>query len=105
MFEILTLVQTGKFAKPLTVVIYGSEYWKSVLNLEALIARGAIAQRDLKLFQFADTPEEAFALLQAGLSAHLETSTRWNDDPAPATNGPAAPIEEFFGPDINKTRP
>ncbi len=105
MFEILTLVQTGKFAKPLTVVIYGSEYWKSVLNLEALIARGAIAQRDLKLFQFADTPEEAFALLQAGLSAHLETPTHLDDDPGSTTNGPAAPLQVLFGPDLNKTRP
>ena len=105
MFEILTLVQTGKFAKPLTVVIYGSEYWKSVLNLEALIARGAIAQRDLKLFQFADTPEEAFALLQSGLAAHLETPGDANDDPAATMNGPVALPQLLQGPDINKTRP
>ena len=105
MFEILTLVQTGKFAKPLTVVIYGSEYWKSVLNFDLLAARGAIAQKDLKLFHFADTPEEAFALLQAGLSAHLETPGRPDEASAATPKGPAPASQVLLGPDINKTRP
>ena len=34
MFEILTLAQTQKLAKKITVVIYGPEYWKKVFNLE-----------------------------------------------------------------------
>src|ERR1700681_4893797 len=59
-FEILTLAQTHKLAKKITVVIYGSEYWKHVINLEMLVEKGAIAPADLELFQFADTPEEAF---------------------------------------------
>ncbi len=105
MFEILTLVQTGKFAKPLTVVIYGSEYWKSVLNFDLLVARGAIGQKDLKLFQFADSPEEAFALLQSGLSAHLETPGREIGEDAGTPGRPAPPIEMLLGPNINKTRP
>ena len=66
MFELLTLAQTHKLTKKLTVVIYGSDYWKSVLNLELLAQRGAIAPKDLALFQFADTPEEAFAILKEG---------------------------------------
>ena len=37
MFEILTLAQTQKLANKITVVIYGSEYWKKVFNLEALV--------------------------------------------------------------------
>ena len=60
MFELLTLAQTKKLAKKITVVIYGSEYWKHVINLELLAEKGAIALSDLELFQFADTPEEAF---------------------------------------------
>ncbi len=105
MFEILTLVQTGKFAKPLTVIIYGSEYWKSVLNLDLLAARGAIAQKDLRLFQFADTPEEAFALLQSGLAAHLDTPGRQNESSAATPEEPSSPTQVLLGPDINKTRP
>src|SRR5579863_5801005 len=70
LFEILTLAQTDKLAKKILVVIYGSEYWKSVLNFELLASKGAIAQKDLALFQFADTPEEAFELLKDGLIHH-----------------------------------
>jgi hypothetical protein len=44
MFEILTLAQTHKLAKKITVVIYGSEYWKKVFNLDALVDTGAISQ-------------------------------------------------------------
>ncbi len=41
MFEILTLAQTRKLAKKITVVIYGSEYWKRVFNLDALVDTGS----------------------------------------------------------------
>ena len=60
MFEILTLAQTHKLAKKITVVIYGSEYWKKVFNLDVLVDTGAISPKDIELFQFADTPEQAF---------------------------------------------
>ena len=68
MFEILTLAQTHKLAKKITVVIYGSEYWKKVFNLEALVDTGAISPKDIELFQFADTPEQAFEILRQGLT-------------------------------------
>jgi uncharacterized protein (TIGR00730 family) len=68
MFEILTLAQTRKLAKKITVVIYGSEYWKKVFNLEVLVDTGAISPKDIHLFQFADTPEQAFELLRNGLT-------------------------------------
>src|SRR5580700_8907140 len=70
MFEVLTLAQTRKLAKKITVVIYGSDYWKHVINLDLLAEKGAIATSDLDLFQFADTPEDAFAILKAGLTEH-----------------------------------
>ena len=108
MFELLTLAQTKKLAKKITVVIYGSDYWKKVINLELLAEKGAIATADLELFQFADTPEEAFALLKAGLTEnHLESDYEREqarlekqeipDDPAPS-------VQEMMGPDIAKTR-
>jgi uncharacterized protein (TIGR00730 family) len=108
MFELLTLAQTKKLAKKITVVIYGSAYWKNVINLELLAEKGAIATADLELFQFADTPEEAFALLKAGLTEnHLESDyereqARLEKEEIP--DHPAPNAQEMMGPDIAKTR-
>ena len=108
MFELLTLAQTKKLAKKITVVIYGSAYWKNVINLELLAEKGAIAMSDLELFQFADTPEEAFALLKAGLTEnHLESDfereqARLEKEEIP--DHPAPNAQEMMGPDIAKTR-
>ena len=52
MFEILTLAQTQKLAKKITVVIYGPEYWKKVFNLDVLVDTGAISPKDIELFQY-----------------------------------------------------
>lgn len=104
MFELLTLAQTRKLAKKMTVVIYGSSYWNEVLNLDVLVDKGAISPKDRELFQMVDTPEEAFALLKDGLtrdhldpealrakqSAEEEVLSGWSDD-------------EFLGPEITKT--
>jgi len=70
--EILTLMQTGKIARPIPIVLYGSSYWNEVINFEALARHGMIARRDLDLFRFADDPASAFALLQAGIEAEAE---------------------------------
>jgi len=73
MFEILTLSQTQKLAKKITVVVYGKDYWQDVIDLDVLIDKGAISPRDRELFQFADTPDEAFEMLRDGLTRnHLE---------------------------------
>jgi len=73
MFEILTLSQTNKLAKKIGIVVYGSSYWKQVINMDVLVEKGTISPGDRELFQFADTPEEAFALLRDGLIRnHLE---------------------------------
>ena len=112
MFELLTLAQTRKLAKKITVVIYGSSYWKSVINLDVLAEKGAIAMKDRDLFQFADTPEQAFALLKAGLVEDFQQQAAWErdhaEDKAPITQGvPDAPLpdtQELLGPDIAKTR-
>jgi uncharacterized protein (TIGR00730 family) len=108
MFELLTLAQTKKLAKNMTVVIYGSKYWKQVINMELLAEKGAIAVSDLELFQFADTPEEAFAILKAGLTEHHLNSEyereqrRTENEPIP--DHPAPGAQEMMGPDITKTR-
>ena len=94
MFELLTLAQTRKLAKHITVVIYGSDYWQHVINLDTLVAKGAISPRDRELFQFANTPEEAFAMLKDGLTRnHLEKEQQ-----------PSNPDEErFLRPEIART--
>jgi hypothetical protein len=74
MFELLTLAQTQKLAKKITVVIYGSSYWQSVLNLDVLVDKGAVSPRDKHLFQYADTPEEAFSILKDGLTKNHLTA-------------------------------
>ena len=68
MFELLTLTQTQKLKKKMTILLYGSKYWNEVINFNALVKYGTIAPEDLNLFQFADDPQSAFELLKAGLS-------------------------------------
>jgi len=108
MFELLTLAQTHKLAKKITVVIYGSSYWKNVINLKLLAEKGAIAVKDLDLFQFADTPEQAFELLKVGLIEDDGHEAAYNQEHALQNVGvpevPAPSAEELLGPDIAKTR-
>jgi uncharacterized protein (TIGR00730 family) len=61
MFELLTLIQTGK-VKPIPIVLFGKEFWNRVVNFEALVDEGVISAPDLELFQFVETAEEAWAI-------------------------------------------
>jgi len=70
LFEVLTLIQTKKMTKPIPIVIYGSEYWKNVINLDEMVKWGTIAKKDLKLFHFSDDPEEASNYLKKRLISH-----------------------------------
>jgi len=70
LMELLTLAQTQKLAKKMTIVLYGTTYWKEILNFEALVRYGMISPEDLKLFHFADDPESALDLLKAGLTTY-----------------------------------
>src|SRR5256886_9220284 len=76
LFEILTLVQTDKLSKKIEVILYGREYWKEILDFKPMAEWGAIAEADLSLLQYADTPKDAFEQLQNHLIAHhLEPAT------------------------------
>jgi uncharacterized protein (TIGR00730 family) len=70
LFEILTLAQTEKLAKKIVVVIYGSSYWKKIINFDALVDAGVISVPDLDLFKMSDSPEESFEFLKAGLTKY-----------------------------------
>ena len=67
LFEMLTLAQTRKLDGNMLILLYGSTYWKEVINFEALVRHGVIAPEDLNLFSFVDTPEEGLARLQEGI--------------------------------------
>jgi uncharacterized protein (TIGR00730 family) len=70
LFEILTLVQTDKLSKQIGVVLYGREYWDQVLQLQPMAEWGAIAEKDLELLNYFDTPVDAFEFLRDHLIAH-----------------------------------
>ncbi len=76
LFELLTLVQTHKLAKKIAIILYGSSYWKEVINFEALAKYGMISPDDLNLFQFSDDPQTAMQLLISALEPHIELPSR-----------------------------
>lgn len=63
LFEVITLVQTRK-ARQVPIVLFGSDYWKRLVNFEVLVEEGVISPADLDLFQFADDPETAWNLIK-----------------------------------------
>ena len=76
LFEILTLVQTDKLSKKIACILYGREYWDQVLDFKPMAEWGAIAEKDLDLLDYADTPSDAFEQLRTHLIAnHLEPAT------------------------------
>jgi uncharacterized protein (TIGR00730 family) len=70
LFEVLTLVQTGKIKKPITVVLYGKDFWDRALNLDVLVEHGTISPEDLDLFVTVDTIDEAFKHVTSHLAEH-----------------------------------
>ena len=105
MFELLTLDQTHKLAKKITIIIYGSSYWKKVINMDMLVEKGAISPKDIDLFQFADTPEDAFRILKEGLTKyHLDGVAADQAGGGSVPDTPAPSAEELLGPGIARTR-
>ncbi len=70
MMELLTLVQTQKLAKKIAIVLYGSAYWKEIINFDALVRHGMISPEDLNLFRYADDPQTAFEILKKELMVY-----------------------------------
>lgn len=58
LFETLTLIQTAKI-EPIPVLIFGRQFWNRVVNFEALVEEGAVSPKDIELFQYVETAEEA----------------------------------------------
>jgi uncharacterized protein (TIGR00730 family) len=64
LFEILCLIQTGK-SRPMPVLLFDRDYWRRVVNFEALAEQGVVDERDLGLFDFVETATEAWARIEA----------------------------------------
>lgn len=63
LFELLTLIQTGKIA-PIPVLLVGRAFWERVVNFEALVEEGVVSERDLGIFTYVETAEEAWEVVQ-----------------------------------------
>ncbi len=63
LFETLTLVQCKK-AKPVPIVLFGSDYWQRLLNLQVMVDEGALSAQDLRLFQYVDDVQDAWNVIR-----------------------------------------
>ena len=63
LFELLTLIQTGKI-KPIPVLLFGREFWEKVVNFQALVDEGVVSQRDLGIFTYVESAEEAWDVVR-----------------------------------------
>jgi uncharacterized protein (TIGR00730 family) len=70
LWEMLTLMQTGKLSSRHLILIYGREYWDKVLNWDHMVRSGTITQREYELLQFADTVDEAFERVRTEMETH-----------------------------------
>jgi uncharacterized protein (TIGR00730 family) len=72
LFEILTLSQTGKLNREITVLLYGREYWREIVDFGALERHGMISRRDAAKIRYADDPEEALRCLKDDLPVSVD---------------------------------
>ncbi len=63
LFEVLTLVQTKKLQKKMSILIYGKDYWQNIINFEKLVEWGTISKAEYGLIHFTDTVDEAYEYL------------------------------------------
>ncbi len=63
LFELLTLIQTGKI-EPIPVLLFGRTFWNRVVNFEALVEEGVVSEKDLGIFHYVETADEAWDVVQ-----------------------------------------
>jgi hypothetical protein len=80
LFEILNLEQTGK-TPVVPIVLYDQSYWKRLINFEILAEQSMVSDKDLAIFDFADTPEDIWtSLMRRGLHAHTPVADNHRTD-------------------------
>src|SRR2546421_7061184 len=68
LFELLTLVQTRKLRKPMPIVLFGTEYWRQVIDFDALARHGTIDAEDIELVHRTDSVDDAYDWIVAQLA-------------------------------------
>ncbi len=63
LFEVMTLNQTGKLEQPISIVLFGTDYWNEVINFDAMIDAGTISAADMELCFHTDNVDDAFAFI------------------------------------------
>ena len=71
LFELLTLIQTGKI-QPIPVLLFGRDFWNRVVDFDALVEEGVVSEKDLGIFTFVETAQEAWDVVQAFYAEHGE---------------------------------
>lgn len=74
LFEMLTLIQTGKAGKNLPIVLFGSEYWNRLFDFEALLEWGYISEKDLSLITILDSIDDAENHLKTAIQLNTQTT-------------------------------
>jgi len=59
---VMTLVQTRK-SRQVPIVLFGSDYWRRLIDFDFLVEEGVISPEDIKLFEYVDTPQDAWAAI------------------------------------------
>ena len=67
LFEVLTLIQTEKLTLDVPIVLYGKDFWNTVVNFDALVKYGTISKEDLKLFKICDDVDTAYKFIKKKL--------------------------------------
>ena len=71
LFEVLTLIQTKKLTLKVPIVLYGKDFWNSVINFEKLVEYGTISRDDLNLFKVCDDIDEAYDYITSNIVLDL----------------------------------
>ena len=85
--EIATLIQTLKIKKKLPIILFGTEYWNEVINLEAMAKWGMINEEDLGLFYRTDSVDDAFEYMTRELRHYLH-----EPEPSEGMGSPIKPV-------------
>ena len=67
LWEFVTLLQTRKMGHQAFILMYGSDYWKRLVNFDFLVESGTVSAEDLRLLRFVDSPEQALAIIKQKL--------------------------------------
>ena len=75
LFELLTLIQTGKI-EPIPVLLFGRAFWERVVNFDALVEEGVVSAKDLSIFSYVETAEEAWEVVRRFYDERAERGDR-----------------------------